>query len=184
MGWVDIASAWGGGFALARPCRGPKWKAPVLADIGRHHATVLRDEEGYVLEALKKTQVNGQSIDKAVLRDGDRLTLGSTCQFQLGMPVSMSATAKLHLVSGHRFPNGVDAVYLLADSLVLGPDPQVHVEIADLDQPVHLYRCGGRLGIHAAGEFSIDGRPCRDRGMLEPASVVRGKGFSLALEPV
>jgi len=186
--WVDGVGGYriclGGRVRIGQAVPGTEVEAPVFADIGRHHATVTRDEEGYVLEAVKKTQVNGQPIDKAVLRDGDRLTLGSACQFQLGMAVSMSATARLHLVSGHRFPNGVDAVFLLADSLVLGPDPEVHVEIADLEQPLHLYRCGGRLGIHAAGEFSIDGRPCRDRGILESSSVVRGKGFSLALEPV
>jgi hypothetical protein len=176
--WVDGVGGYrvclAGRVRIGQAVPGTDVEAPVLADIGRHHATLLRDDEGYVLEAIKKTQVNGQPIDKAVLRDGDRLTLGSACQFQLGLPVAMSATAKLHLVSGHRFPKGVDAVFLLADSLVLGPDPEVHVEIADLDQLVHLYRCGGQLGIHAAGAFSIDGRPCRDRGVLEPASVVRG----------
>lgn len=186
--WVDGVGGYrvclGRRVRIGQAVSGTAVEAPVLADIGKHHATVIRDDEGYVLEAVKKTQVNGQPIDRAVLRDGDRLTLGSACQLQLSLAVSVSATARLHLVSGHRFPNGIDAVFLLADSLLLGPGAEAHVEAPELQQPVQIYRYGGRLAIQAAGEFSIDGRPCRDRSVLEPRSSVRGKSFSLALEPV
>lgn len=184
--WVDGVGGYrvclGARVRIGQAVPGTEVEAPVFADIGRHHATVVRDEEGYVLEAVKKTLVNGAQIDRAVLRDGDRFTLGGSCQFQLAMPVAMSATARLNLVSGHRFTDGVDAVFLLADSLVLGPEPETHVEMPELDQPVHLYRSQGRLGIHAAGEFTVDGRPCRGRAVLEAGAIVRGKGFSLALE--
>jgi hypothetical protein len=188
---VDQYVLWVDGVGGYRICLGPRVRIgqagsaveiPVLADIGRQHATLVRDEEGYVLQSARRTSLNGQAVTEAVLRDGDRVTLGRTCQIQFSLPVAMSATARLDLVSGHRFPDGVDAVFLLADSLVLGVEPQVHVAIADLDEPVHLYRCQGRLAIHVGGEFTIADQPCRERAMLEAGAVVRGRGFSLALE--
>src|SRR5258708_3194940 len=51
-------------------------KSPVdialIADVSRHHATIQRDTEGYFLEAVRKVQVNGLRVEKALLRTSDR----------------------------------------------------------------------------------------------------------------
>jgi len=57
---------------------------PLLADVSRHHATLQRDPEGYFLEAIRKTQVNGKTTEKVLLRSADRITLGSSCQISSG----------------------------------------------------------------------------------------------------
>src|SRR5262249_5384800 len=53
---------------------------PLVADVSRLHATVSRDAEGYLLEAVRPIQVNGATVTRALLQAGDRVTLGATCQ--------------------------------------------------------------------------------------------------------
>jgi hypothetical protein len=157
---------------------------PLLADVSRTHAALRRDAEGYLLEAVRSVRVNGQPVEKALLQPGDRIMLGSTCQMQFRQPVPVSATARLDLVSGHRLPLAVDAVLLMADTLILGPGSQAHVQVPDLEHPVVLFRHREGLGVRYAGSLTVDGEPCRERGMLRPASSVRADHFTFALEPV
>jgi hypothetical protein len=156
---------------------------PMFADVSRLHATLTRDSEGYLLEAVRPLQVNGQAVEKALLQEGDRVTLGASCQLQFRQPVPVSATARLDLVSGHRLALAVDAVILMADTLVLGPGQQSHVTLADLRQPVVLFRQKTGLGIRFAGNFAVDGQRCLERGTLKPSSMVSGDDFTFAIEP-
>src|SRR5436853_7395473 len=54
----------------------------LLADVSRHHATIQRDTEGYALEAVRKVKLNNQPAERGLLRSGDRITLGNSCQLQ------------------------------------------------------------------------------------------------------
>src|SRR5438132_13962994 len=74
----------------------------ILAAVARHHATLQRDAEGYFLEAVRKTALNGQPADKAFLRSGDRLTLGNACQLLFTQSGPISASSRLDTVSGPR----------------------------------------------------------------------------------
>jgi tetratricopeptide (TPR) repeat protein len=157
---------------------------PVFADVSRLHATLTRDTEGYVLEAARGVQVNGKPAERALLHSGDRVTLGTCCQFQFHQPVPISASARLDLVSGHRLRLAVDAVLLMADTLVLGPGSQVHVAMPDLEKPIILFRTREGLGIRYPGKLTIDGQSCEQRGTLGPSATVAGEEFTLAIEPV
>src|SRR5262249_34292592 len=138
----------------------------------------------YLLEAMRPGQVNGQPVEKALLRPNDRVTLGTTCQLQFRQPVPVSATARLDLTSGQRLPLAVDGVLLMADTLLLRPGEQVHINVPDLKQPVVLYRHKDGLGVRCPGPLLIDGQRCQERGLLRPASSVSGEDFSFALEPL
>jgi hypothetical protein len=157
---------------------------PLFADVSRLHANLTRDPEGYLLEAVRNLQVNGKPVEKALLQSGDRITLGACCQFQFRQPVPVSATARLDLVSGHRLRLAVDAVLLMADTLVLGPGPQAHIVMPELQQPVVLYRHKDGLGVRAAGNLTIDGERHQDRGLLGPNATVTVDEFSLAVEAI
>jgi hypothetical protein len=155
----------------------------LFADVSRLHATVTRDAEGFLLEAARPLQVNGQPTEKALLSANDRITLGPSCQLQFRQPVPVSATARLDLVSGHRLALAVDAVLLMADTLVIGPGTQAHITMPELRQPVVLFRQKAGLGIRHAGNFCVDGQRCQERGTLQARSMVRGDDFTFALEP-
>jgi tetratricopeptide (TPR) repeat protein len=157
---------------------------PLLADVSRTHAALTRDAEGYVVEAIRKIKVNGNAMEKALLQSGDRLTLGSTCQFQFRQPVPVSATARLDLVSGHRLPVSVEAVILMAETLILGPGTQAHVTVPGLQQNLVLYRAKEGLGIRCPGNLIVDGKPFKDRALLGPTSHVKGDDFAFAVEPI
>jgi hypothetical protein len=156
---------------------------PLLADVSRMHATLTRDAEGYVIESGRLLQVNGQATAKATLQPGDRVTLGAACQFTFAQPVPVSTSARLELVSGHRLPLSVDGILLMAETLVLGPGPQAHVPMPDLETPVFLYRHKDSVGVRYTGEFKVNGRPVRDREGLPPHATVSGPDFAFAVEP-
>ncbi|MGL6096855.1 MAG: FHA domain-containing protein [Fimbriiglobus sp.] len=158
---------------------------PVFADVSRLHAEISRDSEGYVLESGRDVRVNGQPTKRATLACGDRLTLGPTCQFVFRKPVAISPTARLELVSGHRLPQAVDGVLLMAESLILGPPGKSHVALADRDVGTAvIYRSKDGLGVKYDGRFAVDGRPCDGRSPLPLPGVVTGDGFTFAVEPV
>ena len=158
---------------------------PLVADVSRLHATLTRDGEGgYLLEAARPVLVNDQSVTRAVLRPGDRVTLGSSCQVQFLRPVPVSTTARLDLTSGHRLLPGVDAVLLMGDTLVLGRGPQCHVEMPELKNPIVLFRNKDSLGIKYGNSFVVDGHRQHERATLGASSHVSGEEFAFALEPV
>jgi hypothetical protein len=186
--WVDGAGGYlvclGSRVTLGQAAPDGFADVPLLADVSRNHAALTRDAEGYVLEAVRAVQVNGQSAEKTLLQPGDRITLGSSCQIQFRQPVPVSATARLDMVSGHRLPLRVDGVILMADTLVMGPGSQAHVTVPDLARPVVLFRYKDGLGVRHAGNFQVDGQPCKDRGNLGLSGRVEGEDFALAVEPV
>src|SRR5438445_2302645 len=153
--WIDGVGGYlvclGNRVTLGQATPESHMDVPLYADVSRHHATLTRDSEGYLLEAVRPMQVNGRPVEKTLLQSGDRITLGATCQLQFRQPVAVSASARLDLASGHRPPLAVDAVLLMADTLVLGPGSHVHVPMPDLAQPVVLYRHKEGLGIRYPG---------------------------------
>jgi hypothetical protein len=156
----------------------------ILAAISRHHATIERNTEGYFLEAVRKVALNGQPVERAFLRSGDRLTFGPACQIQFTQPVPISASARLDLVSGQRWLHPVNAVLLMAETLVFGPGPQAHVLVEDLKQPLILFRPKDGLAVRYGGNLVIGGRPHKDRGPLVPGAQVTTDALSFALESV
>ena len=157
---------------------------PLLTEISRLHAELTRDAEGYVLESTHAIQVNGQALPRSVLRSGDRLTLGTTCQIVFHQPIPISPTARLELASGHRLPVAVDGVLLMAESLILGPSARVHVAMPDIPSDLVIYRTPRGLGIKYAGRFSVDSQPCQKQADLPLPGVVESGEFTLAVEPV
>jgi hypothetical protein len=157
---------------------------PLYADVSRLHATLTRDSEGYLIEASRALQVNGRPAERALLQNGDRITLGQSCQLQIRQPVPVSASARLEITSGHRLQLAVDGVLLMADTLVLGPDANAHVQMPDLAQPIVLFRQKDGLGVRHAGSFQLDGHRCKDRGTLAATSTLSGDDFALAVEPL
>ncbi|HJZ56150.1 MAG TPA: FHA domain-containing protein [Gemmataceae bacterium] len=187
--WVDGV----GGYLV---CTGPRVTfgqavlegpidIPLFADVSRLHAEITRDGEGYVIESGKGVLVNGKDVSRAVLAAGDRVTLGSSCQFLFHRPVSVSATARLELASGHRLLHPVDGVLLMGNELMLGPGPQAHVTIPDAPVPIGLYRCPEGLGVRFKdGEFRIGDQLYTDRATLPFPAVVSTDTFSFAVETV
>jgi hypothetical protein len=186
--WIDGAGGYlvclGSRIKLGQAAPETAVEVPLFADIARTHVILTRDAEGYLLEAVRSVQVNGQVAERALLKSGDRITLGTSCQLQFRQPVPISATARLDLTSNHRLPLAVDGVIVMADTLVVGPSGQAHVTIPDMAQPVILFRQKEGLGVRYAGNLIVDGQQCRERANLGSKSRVQGDDFALAVEPI
>jgi hypothetical protein len=185
--WIDGVGGYmvclGARLTFGQAFLDPHADVPLVADVSRMHATLTRDSEGYVLEAVRPVQVNGKATTRAILRPGDRVTLGSSCQFQFHQPVPVSASARLDLVSGHRLPVAVDAILLMADTLVLDRGPKAHVAIEDLKGPVVLFRHKDGLGVRHAGRMTVNGQKSPERAVLPPRAAVAAEDVAFAIEP-
>lgn len=189
--WVDGVGGYlvclGSRITLGQATADGPVDLPLFAELSRLHAELTRDDEGYVLESAREIQVNGTPTKRAVLRQGDRLTFGATCQMVFHQPVPVSPSAKLELASGHRLPVAVDGVLLMAESLVFGPGQRVHVRLPSVpNHPgnVVIYRSKDGLGVRFDGAYTVDGRPCRGASPLPLPAVVASDLFTFAVEPV
>jgi hypothetical protein len=187
--WVDGV----GGYLVCMDDRivlgraGPDSHAdiPLMGDLSRDHATLLRNGEGYLLQAHQASFVNGKPVvDQVVLHDGDVIRLGSTVELEFRQPSPVSATARISIVSRHRLPLAVDGVLLMAETCIVGDAAQAHIPAPALKEPIVLYRQAGALWCRAAGAFEVDGRTCAARAPLTLHSSVLGDGFSFSLEPL
>lgn len=158
---------------------------PLFADVSRLHAYLNRDSEGgYVLEAVRPVKVNGKAVERALLKDGDELTLGTACRLRFRQPLAVSGTARLDLVSRHRLPLSVDAVLLMADACLLGDNSNTHVIVPGLKRPLALVRYKEGIAAQCAGTFEVDGKECKGRAGLTSRSRVQAEEVRLTLEPV
>jgi hypothetical protein len=187
--WVDGV----GGYLVCMDDRivlgraGPDSHAdiPLMGDLSRNHATLIRNGEGYLLQAHQASFVNGKPVvDQVVLHDGDVIRLGSTVELEFRQPSPVSATARISIVSRHRLPLAVDGVLLMAETCIVGEAAQAHISAPALKEPIVLYRQAGELWCRAAGAFDVDGRTCAARAPLTLHSSVLGDGFSFSLEPL
>jgi FHA domain len=185
--WVDAV----GGYLVCLDDRvvlgraGPDSHAdiPLMGDLSRNHATLIRNGGSYLLQAHHASFVNGKAVvDQAVLKDGDVIRLGSTVELEFRQPSPVSATARLSIVSRHRLPLAVDGVLLMAETCIVGEAQQAHIPAPALENPVVLYRQAGSLWCRAVGAFDVDGRTCASRAPLTLQSSVLGDGFSFSLE--
>jgi hypothetical protein len=158
---------------------------PLMGDIARRHATLIRGGDGYVLQAHHASFINGKPVNsEVVLRDGDVIRLGSTVELEFRQPSPISVTARLDILSRHRLPLAVDGVLLMADTCIIGGSQQAHIPAPSIKEPVVLYRQAGTIWCRAHGAFEVDGLTRVSRAPLTLHSSVLGNGFSFGLEPL
>jgi hypothetical protein len=187
--WVDAVGGYlvcpGHRLVLGRAGSEIDADVPLMGDIARRHATLVRGGDGYILEAHHTSFVNGKPVEsEVVLRDGDVIRLGSTVELEFRQPSPISATARLEILSRHRLPLAVDGVLLMADTCIIGGSPQAHIPAPSIKEPVVLYRQAGTIWCRAHGAFEVDGLTRASRAPLTLQSSVLGDGFSFGLEPL
>jgi hypothetical protein len=185
--WVDgvggylvcprTAVSLGQGFA------DPPADVPLLADVSRNHAVIRRDGERYWLEASKPASVNQKPATQALLQSDDRIRLGDSCQLLFSRPEPLSASARLTIVSGHRFGDPVDAVLLMAQTLILGPQTSAHVPAPELKERVVIVRDGAGLAVKSSAPIRVGAEIVRDRAPLKIGVPTTIEDMTLTLEP-
>lgn len=187
--WVDAVGGYlvcrGDEITLGQPVPGGRVDVPILGDLSRIHAVIRRDGEGYLLDPVRTMSLDGRPLsDVAPLRDGSLIRLGGGVEIRFRRPHALSGTARLEIASGHRTQPAVDAVLLMAESCVLGPDSTSHVVCPQWPREVVLFGRGDALEVRTEESFEIDGRRCDRRGQLRPGGHVAGDDFSLSVETI
>jgi hypothetical protein len=164
---------------------GARVAVPILADLSRRHALIRRDAGAYVLEPLQRTLIDGRVINGPhVLGDKELIQLGDNVRLRFTRPHALSATAKLVLESHHKTQPLADAVLLMADSCVLGPNRHCHVRCREWQHDVVVYRQDGRLYCRAAEPLLVNGAAVGDENEIQSGVRVEGEEFSFTWETV
>ncbi len=158
---------------------------PILADLSRRHAVIRRDAGGYVLDPLAATRVDGREITSpVVLSDNQLIQLGDNVRIRFSKPHALSATARLTLESHHKTQPTADAVLLMADSCVLGPNRHCHVRCRNWQRDVVIYRQDDQVLCRADEPLTIDGVAATSSNEIQSGARVEGESFSFAWETV
>lgn len=185
--WIDAV----GGFlvcmddavVLGQPSPGHPIAVPILADISRRHAVIRRDAGAYVLEPLQRTCVDGREITGPhVLSDNQLIQLGDNVRLRFTRPHALSSTARLVLESHHKTQPSADALLLMAESCVLGPNRHCHVRCRDWEHDIVVYRQNDRVFCRADKPLTIDGVEARGQNEIVSGVRVEGDEFSFTWE--
>ncbi len=159
----------------------------IVGDLRRRAGAVLRSGGDYLLQPLQSTQLNGQAVERAqLLKHDDRIQFGDRVQLRFTQPHPLSATARLDLIGPGRFEPYVDAVLLLAESCLIGPQAGCHVHCPHWSEahqaPLALVRRQRDWFFNAREEVLVHGLP--QRGLIPVTTGLRlhGADFSLSIE--
>lgn len=197
--WIDGVGGYlvclGQSITLGRAEPNASVDVPILADVSRKHATILRDSEGhYVIDAAQPIAVNGETVKRSQLKTDDRITLGKedakgnefqgSCQLQFRKPNSISASAGLIIVSGHPIATGADEVLLMSESLILGPSQNAHVQIPNAKEQMILANTKEGLRIKCEGKLRVNHEAFEKKALLQGESLIQVGPVTFAIEPV
>lgn len=187
--WIDsVGGYWvcrGETITIGQPNDRDTVDVPILGDLSSRHARLRRDDESYLVEALREVTVDGQPVHEfGWLHDGSEIRLGQAVRLAFHHPNALSGTVRLDFVSRHRTQPTTDAVLWMADACILGPKPSSHVVCRKWTREVILYRNQTELFCRTPGTFTVDGTRCQDRGRITTSSHIEGEGFRFHLEPI
>jgi hypothetical protein len=187
MMWVDGV----GGYLtclsdtvrIGQAVTGAQVEIPVIGDLSRHHATLVRHGEGYLIRPQAPTWVGPRPVtEPRLLTDGDEIRLGASFLMRFRQPHPLSATARLDLLSHHRTQPAADGILLMASSCILGPAGQNHVVCRHWAHDVVLVRQGQMLACHTLQPIEVDGQARDRRAAITMNSRIQGEDFCLTLE--
>lgn len=156
---------------------------PMLANLSRQHATIVRNGEGYLLRAHGPSQVGGRSVEgKAFLSNRCEILLGGNVRFGFRLPTALSATARLDFLSDHRLAQSVDGIVLMDDNCLLGPGIENHICCPEWPESVVLFRKADELWCKSRGDLFVDGKLVNQAAALYSGCVVTGLDLRFRIE--
>ncbi len=184
--WIDAVGGFlvclGNEIVLGQAQPHGEADVPLQADISRRHALMVRDADGYLIEPLARTVLNGTELEqKSLLKDGDILEIGAV-KLRFRKPHPLSTSARLEFVSRHRTHPFSDGVILMGESCVLGPKRQSHILCRSWRSEVILNRQQDELFCRGSEALEIDGKLLEGRGPVGWDSTIAGSDFSMKLE--
>jgi hypothetical protein len=187
--WIDSVGGFylctGSSIRIGQAVPGNSVELPLLADLSRHHATLRRTGESYVLDALRDVEIDGRHVESsAALPAKCELRLGKSLRMSFSRPHPLSATARLQLLTHHHTQPSSAGVVLMAETCILGPSSKCHVQCKNWSCDVVLYKKGDDLWCRTEGDLECAGQKLARGGRISLGQPVTGSGFSFSLEPL
>lgn len=155
----------------------------LLANLSRKHVTIERSQDGYLLEAHSRTNVAGREVrDRTHLNDGYDIELGNGVKLRFRLPNALSSSARLEFVSDHRPAHSVDGIVLMADTCLLGPGNENHVQCPDWEGSVLLLRKEGTFWCKSRMDMFVDNQHASKEVPLNDGDIVTGPELRFRLE--
>ncbi|MCY3007543.1 MAG: hypothetical protein NTV29_16390 [Planctomycetota bacterium] len=100
----------------------------IRGDLSRKACILCRKGEDHLIQAYQSMSIDGQPLQRpTILRSGCILRIADRIELRYTRPTVLSATARLELVSNHRWQPVLTAAILLGDSCIIGPTADAHV---------------------------------------------------------
>lgn len=155
----------------------------IVGDLSRQAAAIRRSAGDYLLQPIQETRVDGMIVVRPqLLRSGQIIELGPSVKLRFTKPSPLSSTARLDLVSLHRWKPSVDGVLLLADSCIFGPRTPSHVHCPDWQHEMLLFKSSRQWCFRTAAEVQVGGKSLSGAIPITPGMRVRGDDFSFSVE--
>ncbi len=190
--WVDGVGGFltllGERIVVGQPSAEGAVDLPIRADLSRRHCIIRREQEGYVLEPVqalssREIRIDAQPIEGPTrLADGNVIDLGQGVKIKFSRPHALSATARLDIVSHHKTQPTADAVLLMSDTCILGPNSHCHVPCKAWQRDVVLYRRDDDLICRTQGPLEIDGQAAGNQAPVTRNARIEGEDFAIRLE--
>ena len=187
VAWIDEVGGFliclGEEVILGQPAGSGGADIPLLADLSRRHATIRREAEAYVLTPIHQVSIDGQPLTiPTVLRNEALIELGAAVQLRFHKPHALSSTAVLTIETHHKIEPAVEAIVLMSESCILGPQKHSHIVCRDWAEDVVLFRRGEQVHIRSSAEVEIEGNLGESEDIITGNCRVVGEDFALSLE--
>lgn len=194
MLWIDGVGGYlvceGRSVTLGQAGGDSQVAVPLMADVSRKHATIVRDGEHYLLDPLRVCSVDGRRVAERVRLGTDaELGLGaetrSAVRLRFRVPHVCGLSARIDVVSEHRLRPHADGIVMLTDACVVGPSPANHVHVLQASRTCVLFRRpDGTIVFRTAGSYDVDGRRATETSVVTRRSRIAAEDFTWQLEPL
>ena len=158
---------------------------PILGDLSGKHATLRRQGEHYLIEPSGEVFLDGTRIEQpTLLANNSLLTLGHDIELRFRTPHPLSATARLDFTSHYRTEPRSDAILLISQSLILGPDTHNHIVCREWPENIVLFQEENKLYCHSNQTMELDGRPFKTTTPVQCGQRISLDGCAISLEEV
>ncbi len=153
----------------------------LLANLSRRHATIIRNNESYLVQSHASTRVGTHVVEETTLLwSGQEIQLGNSVVLRFQIPTPLSATAIIQFVSDHRPVHSVDGVILMQDTLLLGAGGDCHVRCPQWTENVVVFLKDGDFWCKSR-DGKINGASGKAQKM-KPGKVVNVNEINFHLE--
>ena len=155
----------------------------LLSSLSRKHASVVREGDGYVLEAHSTTKVLGRDVgERTLLSDNYEIELGGSVRLRFRLPSVLSSSARLEFLSDHRPPQSVDGVVLMDETGLLGPGSENHIHCHDWADTVLIFRKGDELWCKSRMDIFVGDQLVTKAARLQSGDTVNGPELRFRME--